>query len=90
MSVKNIEKRTETRYPICKKVEYTGSTGENFNGLAINISNSGLCLYIYNILNREQEITINSALPVSCQTATVCWVNQVDTDFYMAGLIRKN
>lgn len=79
--------RSEERYPLCEKVEYvhSESSEEVFQGLATNISKSGICLHVYKILGEGESIMIRSSLNNSCQTATLQWINEIDSGFYMAG-----
>jgi hypothetical protein len=90
MLFNNIERRRHQRYDFFCTIEYVLNpdiTGEIFKGAAINISNSGLCFCISNPLSEGQEIIIKSNLPVSSQTASVCWIEKGYDDFYKVGLM---
>ncbi|TAN44112.1 MAG: PilZ domain-containing protein [Nitrospirae bacterium] len=81
--------RRETRYPLVKTIYYTAESGKKsdvFKGVVKNVSNSGLCIYLSGLVDEGKRISINSALPISCNKAVVRWVKQIDTGFYMAGL----
>ena len=54
-------------------------------GIAMNISESGVCLYIPQSLNKGQEITIRSIIYSSPQKATVCWSEEYDDVLYRVG-----
>ncbi len=90
MSLEYSEKRTDIRYEFPSTVEYgliPEKTGEVFKGLTVNISNSGLCLYVYDPLSEGQEIAIEKCvLPFPCQRAVVRWIKKVDEDIYMSGV----
>lgn len=86
----NGEKRKSLRYDFPKRIEYGLSpkiSDETFYGVTINISDSGLCLYIFNLLPEGQKITIKNNLPVSYRTALVRWIKKVDADLYKAGVM---
>jgi hypothetical protein len=86
----NGERRNSLRYDFPKRIEYglsPKSSDEIFYGVTINISNSGLCLYIFKLIPEGQKITIKSNLPISYQTASIRWIKKVDDDFYQAGLM---
>lgn len=84
-----VEKRNEPRYDCPKTIEYiTGSndsSGQHI-GVVINISRTGICLYVYETHNEGQTITIKSSLPVEPRTATVRWVKKVSDGLYKSGL----
>ena len=54
-------------------------------GIAMNISVSGVCLYIPQPLDKGQEITIRSVVYGCPQTATVCWSEKYDEEYYKIG-----
>ena len=56
--------------------------GKIIRGIAMNISVSGVCLYIPQPLDKGQEITIKSVVYGCPQTATVCWSEKYDEDYY--------
>jgi PilZ domain len=59
-------------------------------GIAMNISESGLCLYIPQSLNKGQEITIRSIIYNYPQKATVCWSEAYDDLYYRIGCCLQN
>ncbi|TAN45039.1 MAG: PilZ domain-containing protein [Nitrospirae bacterium] len=83
------ELRREERFPFAKKIEfnlkYCGNH-DRLKGISVNISSSGLCLYVFNPIKEGEIININSDLPTSCKTAMVRWVKNIETDFYMIGV----
>ncbi len=86
----NGERRNSLRYDFPQRIGYILSpkiSEETFSGVTINISNSGLCLYIFNLIHEGQKIAIKSTLPVPHQTALVRWIKKVDADLYKAGVM---
>jgi c-di-GMP-binding flagellar brake protein YcgR len=85
------DRRSGERYPFLKTVRYAcisdGSVDE-FKGVTIDISNAGLCMYIFagGCVREGVRVEIKDDLPVSSQTATVRWIQQMDHDLYRAGL----
>ncbi len=57
-----------------------------FLGAAVNISESGMCIYTFDRLAEGETIEINKRLPVACKKATVKWVKAYSGDFYKVGL----
>ena len=88
MKFKQIDdKRIEPRYAFPKTIEYTtGPDSGQHKGVIINISKSGICLYMYETHGKGQTITIKSNLPVEPRTAAIRWVKEVSDGFYQTGL----
>jgi hypothetical protein len=90
MSLEYSEKRADIRYEFPSTLEYgliSDKAGEVLKGLTINISSSGLCLYVYDSLCQGQEIAIKKCvLPFPCKRAVVRWIKKVDEDVYMSGM----
>ncbi len=80
-------KRSEERYPLCEKVAYvlSESSEEPLQGLATNISKSGICLHLYKTLDKGDSITFKSSLNNSCQEATLQWISEMDSGLFLAG-----
>lgn len=84
------EKRKHPRYPHPDKIEYICDhrSGEKVSkGITINISTSGLCLYLFDDLTEGHSITFKSTLPVSAKRASIRWIKKLQERFYIAGLI---
>jgi hypothetical protein len=84
--------RKEDRFPFLKTIGYacdTDNTAALFKGITINISKSGMCMYMYEspCVAPNSKITIKSELPVNYRTGTIRWIARVDDGFYKAGLI---
>jgi hypothetical protein len=65
----------------------TPSGDEKLKGVAVNISNSGLALYVFSHLMRGQEIHIRSFMPVDYRKASVRWVREIDEGILHAGFM---
>ncbi len=90
MSVDTKERRGNARYDYPATIEYeldTGSGQENRKGVTINLSRTGVCLYLFKPLGKSEEIVIKTSLPVRSKTARVRWVDKIDDDFYKAGMV---
>jgi hypothetical protein len=85
----NTNKRSEERYPFLKTVKCVcvPEGKDHFKAVTIDISSSGLSLYLFTGSIREGlQVKIQDELPAPSQTGTVRWVQQVDQDLYKAGL----
>lgn len=84
------EKRSEERYPFLKTIRYAciPDIGEDFKGVTIDISKSGMSMYIFTTccMREGLHVKVKDQLPVDSRTVTVRWVRQVDKDLYRAGL----
>lgn len=89
MSAIASELRREERFPFAKKIDFNLThceKGDYLKGISVNISSSGLCLYVFNPIKEGEIININSELPTACKTAMVRWVKNIETDFYLIGV----
>ena len=84
-----IEKRKLGRHPYHGMVEFclNGNESGVSHGLGINISESGMCLYIWGDLCTGQVITIKSRLPVNARRGTILWIKNLHGSFNIAGFI---
>jgi hypothetical protein len=57
-----------------------------FDGVGINISDSGISLYTSANLHKGDVIVIQDALPVKYRKATVIWVKEYQWELYRVGL----
>ena len=84
------DRRKEERYPFLKTIRYAcvPDTGGDFRGVTIDISKSGMSMYLFNTHSISEclVIEVRDKLPVAFRTGTVRWVQQVDSDLYRAGL----
>jgi len=88
----SFERREYFRHEILetKKIEYvTGAfDSESFEGLVLNISDTGICLLISNHFSIGQEIMLKDFdIYGSSKTATVQWIEKADKRHYKVGLI---
>jgi c-di-GMP-binding flagellar brake protein YcgR len=89
MPTTNTEKRRERRYSFHSTIDYLllrGSAAEVHKGVTIDISDTGLGLYLFDNLPEGQTIIIQNALPAGGRAATVCWIKKESEDLYKAGL----
>jgi c-di-GMP-binding flagellar brake protein YcgR len=89
MSAERVERRRDVRQPYPRVIEYslTPSSNEKLKGVAVNLSSSGLALYVFRHLMQGQEIHIRSFMPVDYRKASVRWVRAVDEGILQAGFM---
>ena len=84
------QRRIDMRYDFPATIEYvTGSQSDDevvHKGITINLSSTGLGMYLFDLFPNGQQITIKTALPVDSRTATIRWTSKKDDDFYRSGL----
>jgi hypothetical protein len=81
--------RSHIRYDLQKEIEYIllySDTDKTFRGVTINISEAGLGLYVFDPLERGQEISIRSDIRVLSRAGSIRWCHQLGEDVYKAGL----
>jgi c-di-GMP-binding flagellar brake protein YcgR len=88
----SFERRKYFRHEIfeTKLIEYAlgAFDSETFEGLVLNISETGICLLISDHFNIWQEVTLKDfGIYGSYKTATVQWIEKADKRLYKAGLI---
>jgi hypothetical protein len=84
------DRRREERSTFPHAVEYTvtpGAHGEIFRAMCVDISSSGLCLYLRNCPDEKQKIVFKSGMPAPHRNATVRWCSRMKGDFFKAGLM---
>lgn len=90
MELQKMDKRKEERFPYLKTIRHItiSDTGENFKGVTIDISKSGISLYIFCpcCIREGFHVQINDNMPLASTSGVVRWVRQVDQDIYRAGL----
>lgn len=83
------KKRESERFDYPKTIDYCvepcASEGV-LKGVAINISQNGLCIYSFVPHARGQQLVIKSPLPVDHSKATVRWIQKEDDSMYRVGL----
>lgn len=86
----SFDHRRHERYDFPDTIEYVldpYTTDEIFNGIAVDISNYGMCLLTSTPPTKGQEITIKTIIPASSQKAVVLWIEKYDDVFYKVGLV---
>ena len=88
----SFERREYFRHEILetREIEYALRVfdTETFEGLVLNISDTGICLLISNYFSIGQEITLKDFdIYGSSKTATVQWIEKADKRHYKVGLI---
>ncbi len=88
MSERTMERRDSERYSYPSVVEYTLDRREDQNkkGVTVNVSRTGICLYIFNLLTVGQHITLRSVLPIPSKKAILRWTRRVDDNLYKVGM----
>lgn len=82
---KGVEKRSHPRRTCSNFVEFRFSSSKRakiHTGSAVNISDSGMCVYAFNRLKEGDTIEIVNEIPVPHRKATVRWVKECCEDFY--------
>ncbi len=69
-----------------ERARMIGRNDELLEGIALNMSDSGLCLELKAPLWGEHTVCVDSHIPRPCRTATVRWVRQQEDGLYIAGL----
>jgi len=87
------ERRKHPRNMFVRSIEYTlphredTPDEESARGVTVNMSSSGLCLYVFKALSAGQELKITGGVPGKRdKKATVQWIEQITVDTYKAGL----
>jgi len=82
------ERRRHLRYTYLANTEYMlnpSTSGEIFECAVVNVSDSGINLFISRPLDMGQEITIRGDVPNLARTAVVRWTRNLG-GFYAVGL----
>jgi hypothetical protein len=88
----SFERREHLRNEIfeTRKIEYSmhAFNSETFEGIVLNINDSGICLLISDRFSIGQEIILRDVdIYGSSKAATLQWIEKVDSGKYRAGLI---
>ena len=90
MALQIMDMRSEERFPYLKTIKYVcfPETEEGFKGVTIDISKSGMSLYIFSpsCIALGLPVRVKDDLPLASTTGVVRWVRQVDQDLYRAGI----
>lgn len=83
------DRRKTERYPFPASIQYGlngGSDPSLSKAVTMNVSSSGLCMYLFEKMEKGQEITINDEHPALKGRARVQWINKLENSFFIAGL----
>lgn len=87
MDINDRRKQARYDYPYTIEFRLRSSLGqENLKGVTINLSRTGLCMYMFRSIGESQEIVFNNSFPIRAKTASIRWIEKIDDDFYKAGL----
>jgi len=81
--------RGDKRFDFLSRIEYTLESPDSMDvhrGVAINISDNGMAVYVFRPYPEGQRIFIKSVLPIKFRAATIRWIKQENTHFYLTGL----
>lgn len=86
---KNADTRGARRFDFLSRIEYTldsPASPEVHKGVAINISDNGMAVYVFKPCSAGQQIFIKSTLPIEFRAVTVKWIKQEDEQYFLTGL----
>jgi hypothetical protein len=90
MASASFEKREYFRFDLANVVELMSGDAppsDGFRGVTINISETGMCLFVFQPVSRNDRISIvKSMLPLCHWQGNVRWVNTLAPEFYKIGL----
>ncbi|MBI5848744.1 MAG: PilZ domain-containing protein [Nitrospirae bacterium] len=90
MALQKMEMRSEERFPYLRTIKYVciPDAEEDFKGVTIDISKSGMSLYIFSpfCICEGLSVKVKDDLPLGSATGVVRWVRQIDRDLYRAGI----
>lgn len=90
MALQKTDMGSEERFSYLKTIKYVRipDTAEDFKGVTIDISKTGMSLYIFSpsCIREGLQVKVNDDLPLSSTSGVVRWVRQVDQDLYRAWL----
>jgi len=81
--------RGSRRFDFLSRIEYTldsPTSPDVRKGVAVNISDNGMALFVFRPCSAGQQIFIKSVLPFEFRSATIRWVKQEDKNHYLTGL----
>lgn len=84
-----IDRRKTQRYPFPANIRFDcngGVSSSLSNAVAKNLSSTGACVYLFEKIEKGEEITINDDHPIIKGRARIQWITELESSFYMAGL----
>ena len=88
--VKN--RRAHIRYDFRNEISYarhSAGPSEVLKAIAVDISSSGIGIYVFTPLRAGQEVTITKGLEDAHRNCTVAWCKELGDDVFRAGLFFK-
>jgi FixJ family two-component response regulator len=80
-------RRKEQRFESDREVVFrVPDSDDDYTGIAVNTSPTGLCLKVPTPLHREQTINFTASPFYSCNKASIRWVSKIDNGAYLAGV----
>ena len=89
MRYKGEEKRGCSRNVCNTTFEFRSNSGpskQTYIGAAVNISDSGMCVYAFDCFKEGETIEMVKDIPFPHRKATVRWVKECYEDFYKIGI----
>lgn len=89
MSDELIDRRKTERYPFPANIRFdiNGEISASlFRAVTRNVSRAGVCVYLFEKIEKGQEIIISDDHPVIRGKARVQWITELESSFYIAGL----
>lgn len=90
MALQKTDLRSEERFPYLRTIKYVciPDAAEDFKGVTIDISKTGMSLYIFSpgCICEGIHVKVRDDMPLASTTGVVRWVRQVDQDLYRAGV----
>ncbi len=82
-------RRAHIRYDFRNEISYARNSAgpsEVLKAIAVDISSSGIGLYVFAPLRAGQEVTITNGLEDTHRNCTVAWCKELGDDVFRAGL----
>jgi PilZ domain len=84
------ERRSHQRHDYPNRIAYVLSRGHDcdlFNGVTVNMSDTGLCFATFTPVKKHDTVVIvNSMLPINGDRGIVCWTRKMESNVYRVGL----
>lgn len=84
------DRRKAQRYPFPANIKYGlngGTSPPSSKAVTMNVSRTGVCMYVFENVGEGDEITITNDHPVIKGRARVQWIKEIESSFYLAGLM---
>ena len=84
------DRRSQARVSYHKVIDYaldSGIKGRLMKGITVDISETGLCLYLFTPLKAGQRILITSVMIGRYRKGQICWCRKIDEGVFKAGVM---